>query len=252
MLHTHDCMYIVYGHEIAPTTGTPHLQGFVYYANARQFESIRKIFHPHHIEIAKGDADQNRDYCTKDDKFYERGIKPASQKEKGASQKEAWKSARQNARIGNFDDIADDIYIRYQSSLKRIRLEDGPRPEHLPEASTYGVWVYGPPRHGKTTFVRTKYPLAYLKDQNKWWDQYHGQDEVILEDYDPKGPDMTGFFKRWCDRWVFSCETKGGTIFIRPKLIVVTSNYSIKECFRGVDGIAIAARFQEIDIKTQV
>lgn len=80
------CRYLIYGEEIAPTTNTPHLQGFIIYSTLKSFKQVKKdlslIGNPH-IEIAKGSIEQNVTYCSKDNKFTERGIKPMSSTEKG-------------------------------------------------------------------------------------------------------------------------------------------------------------------------
>lgn len=60
------CDYVVAGREIAPSTGSPHFQGYVHFKNCVKIKKdIRKLgwFKP-----AKGSASQNYDYCTKDDK----------------------------------------------------------------------------------------------------------------------------------------------------------------------------------------
>jgi hypothetical protein len=38
-----------------------------------------------------------------------------------------------------------------------------------------GIWYWGAPGTGKSREARAKYPDAYLKAQNKWWDGYTGQ-----------------------------------------------------------------------------
>ena len=58
------CRYIIYGRETAPETGTPHLQGYVYFNSARPFNAVRKL-RKWHIEKAKGDALQNGEYVKK-------------------------------------------------------------------------------------------------------------------------------------------------------------------------------------------
>lgn len=117
-----DCQYIVFGHEVGEQ-GTPHLQGYVYFTNPRSVVAVRKLF-PWHVEVAKGDADQNRDYCTKDDDFYEKGVKPISNNQKGVNERERFRVARAAAAEGRFADVPDDIYIRYYGAIKRIRQED--------------------------------------------------------------------------------------------------------------------------------
>lgn len=71
-----ECDYIVFGKEVGES-GTPHLQGYVYFANARSLKSVKKINAKMHLEPAKGSSKQNFDYCTKQDKdFFEKGTRP--------------------------------------------------------------------------------------------------------------------------------------------------------------------------------
>lgn len=58
------------GEEVAPTTGTPHLQIFVSFGNARSFNSMKKDFPKCHIEKMRGSLEQNMAYCTKDGNFH--------------------------------------------------------------------------------------------------------------------------------------------------------------------------------------
>ena len=69
------CKYIVYGEEVAPTTGTPHLQGFVVLNHQATLSSVSKKLKGAHIEIMKGTIDHSECYCRKDGIVYERGEK---------------------------------------------------------------------------------------------------------------------------------------------------------------------------------
>lgn len=55
----------VIGKEIGENK-TPHLQGYCYAKNPVCFDVIKKILPKAHIEKAKGNKNQNYDYCTKD------------------------------------------------------------------------------------------------------------------------------------------------------------------------------------------
>lgn len=77
-----DCQYIVYGREVAPTTGTPHLQGYVHFSAGKSVSAARKLVKGH-LTPAKGTAEQNFDYCTKEGKFTERGDRPKSPNDQG-------------------------------------------------------------------------------------------------------------------------------------------------------------------------
>lgn len=83
---------------------------------------------------------------------------------------------------------------------------------------------------GKSRQARERYPDAYIKDANMWWCNYTGQETVIIEDL---GPKLVGAqrMKLWTDHYPFTCEAKGSSLFIRPKRIIVTSNYSIREIY---------------------
>ena len=94
-----------------------------------------------------------------------------------------------------------------------------------------GYWVYGPPGTGKSTQARVCFPDAYLKPCNKWWCGYQGEDNVILDDFDKLHIRLGRHLKIWSDKFSFIAENKGGGIRIRPKNIVVTSNYSIADLF---------------------
>lgn len=64
-LYNMDTRYIIIGRESAPTTGTPHLQGYLYFKNQRTLSSLKKEFPTCHWEIAHADTEYNRKYCKK-------------------------------------------------------------------------------------------------------------------------------------------------------------------------------------------
>lgn len=68
-----DILYIVYGREVAPTTGTPHLQGYVCFASRKRIASVRGLFVGAHVEGARGTPQQCKDYSIKDGDFVEFG-----------------------------------------------------------------------------------------------------------------------------------------------------------------------------------
>lgn len=68
--------YVIAGREIAPTTLTPHLQGFISFAERRTFAFVRALLPSCHLESAKGTPNQNREYCSKSGDFVEHGTLP--------------------------------------------------------------------------------------------------------------------------------------------------------------------------------
>jgi len=216
-----ECVYQSVGRETAPETGTPHLQGYIYFDKNKRLAAVKKLHATAHWEAAKGNVQQNKDYTQKDGNFWEVGDAPEDQR--GADEKERWKRARDVAESGgDFADIPDDIYLRYYRTLKEIRKDFMAK---APDADgVTGVWYWGPPGTGKSRKAREEFPDSYLKMQNKWWDGYQGEESVILDDFDSK--ELGHHLKIWADRYAFIAETKGGAIQIRPKHFVITSNYS--------------------------
>lgn len=249
-----DCKYVVYGKETAPSTGTPHLQGYIVFPTPRSHSSVCKKLFGARVFVAKGSAGANFDYVSKEGSLVERGTRPEDPFKQGETERDRWALARAAAVDGRYSDIPDDLYTRYQNSFKRMRREDGPRPVDLPPTEFYGLWIYGPSGTGKSYMARTEYAPVYLKDINKWWDDYQGEDNVLIDEFSPTAaPFMVQFLKRWADRWTFSAETKGAKIIARPKLIIVTSNYSMDECFSAfpVDLPALQRRFRVIHLTTK-
>ncbi len=91
-------------------------------------------------------------------------------------------------------------------------------------------WHYGATGTGKSRGVRGRYPDAYIKSNNVWWDGYAGEKVVIIEEM---GPKQIGahHMKQWTDHYPFKAESKGSYTSIRPDKFLITSNYSIRECY---------------------
>lgn len=226
--------YYVFGRETAPTTGTPHLQGYVYFKSQKTLSAVIKLRFADHYEQCKGSPASNILYCKKEKNATEWGIPPKTAEEAGQMEKDRWTLALVNARKRKFEEIPPDIYIKYHSSIKRIAAES--QQEIEPLSNVCGYWLYGNAGTGKSTAARTAAPGCYLKPCSKWWDGYEDQEDVLIEDFDKTHSWMAHLLKLWADKFSFPAEVKGGTIVIRPKRIIITSNYSPMEIWGGDTG----------------
>lgn len=219
--------YIVCGKERG-ASGTPHLQGYVAYENKKSFRQMQDVLERAHWESMKGTSEQASIYCKKEGDFFEYGDIPLSQQSKGDKEKERWDLALSAFRQGQFDQVPTDILVRYGKGLEYASQKLNTM---IPLIDTQErmQWYYGGTGTGKSKKAREDNPMAYLKPCNKWWDNYQGQETVIIEDFDKNHNILVHHLKIWADRYPFPAEYKGGSTAIRPKKIIVTSNYHPNE-----------------------
>lgn len=177
--------------------------------------------------------------------------RPLSAQSKGGhATKQKWIDALEHAKRGKFDEIDPHIQIQYFSSLRKIHHESLLKNAEL-NGELENLWYHGPPGTGKSRKARDLYPDSYFKGLNHWWDGYVGEDTVIIDEWEiSTGKYIGHHLKIWSDRYPFKMEVKGSVLPLqRPKRIIITSNYSIDECF-GSDTMLCAAihrRFRSVD-----
>lgn len=253
MLSRITCRYLIYGKEVAPTTNTPHLQGFLVFQEGKTFSSVQRLLVGAHVESARGSSDQCIAYCKKDGEFVERGERPRSSADCGDAERARWVEALGSARTGNFEEIPPDIFIRYYGSICRIRDENIASPESNPR--TCGYWLVGSSGSGKSRGCREKFPDLYPKPLNKWWCGYTEQSTVLLDDVDRSHGQWIGsFLKIWADHYPFIAEKKGRSVPIRPRRVLVTSQYWIADIFGSDTALveALERRFRVIEVASGI
>lgn len=254
------CKYWIIGTEVAPTTGTQHWQGFLYTHNPIRLSTVKTMLvwtvSKAHIEFCKGTPQQNIEYCKKEGSFEEHGDPPMPQSEKGdkgsESQKIKWQCINNAAMQGDFDWISvnhpREFLVHYQN-LKRIK-QDGLKVKDSLPNDLVNEWLWGESGVGKSSKARRENLNLYVKDAaTQWWDMYEGEDVVLIEDVSPFNRSHTDYLKIWSDRYPFKAQYKGGYMQIRPKKIVVTSQYTIDEIWEDQKTRdAMHRRFKEIKV----
>jgi len=94
-LATVSCKYVAYSEEVAPNTGTKHLQGYISFNNPKTLSQARITLLGCHVETMLGSISQNEDYCSKVGELIERGQKPVSNDNKGRAEKLRWQRAKE-------------------------------------------------------------------------------------------------------------------------------------------------------------
>lgn len=81
--------------------GTPHIQGYIYFWNARRKSKVFYLIKRWHVEISKGTPEQNRAYCSKESKLYEFGEIPHQGLAQWEKIEDAMKDPKSNPHLFN-------------------------------------------------------------------------------------------------------------------------------------------------------
>ncbi|AJD07533.1 replication-associated protein [Sewage-associated circular DNA virus-20] len=240
-----DCKYICVGKEIGES-GTPHLQGYICFTQLKSLNQLKGFFPSAHFETKRGTHQQAADYCKKDGDFFEWGTLPVDDcgSAGAAAMDELMGHTIECIRNGDYKGIPNAATHFIKAAEYRV-LKEQQQDRNLATLDTLThQWRWGKAGCGKSKPARDANPDAYLKMCNKWWDGYTGQEVVIIEDFDPDHKCLVHHLKIWADRYAFPAEVKGGKIDIRPKTIIITSNYHPRDIFdREPDLEAIMRRF---------
>lgn len=105
---------MIYGDEVAPTTGTRHYQGYVVFDRMQRLSAMKKIMPPGcHLEPAVGTTAENVVYCSKDGWPIEHGTRPMDRKEVGADYSQKYSDAIASAKAGCLDEVAPGLYLTF-------------------------------------------------------------------------------------------------------------------------------------------
>lgn len=222
--------YIIFGRENAPTTGTPHLQGFVYFFQPKTFDAVKAFFQIDRIHLKRMTYGHTLDiinYCKKDQDFFEKGIPPAQGKRKDIDE------MIDVLRRGVEQRFSFEEVIRHNPLPCFIRNYRGAREYYsalsgsdIPRTSKPTVyWLYGHSGTGKTRWcIRrcrgTRYWIS--SGSLRWFQGYRGQECAILDDLRPEDVSAS-FLLRLLDRYPVEVETKGSSCQWKPEFIYITS-----------------------------
>lgn len=240
---TKRAVYMVVGREIGES-GTPHLQGYIHLKDAITFARFKHYFPSMHIEKAKGNAEQNKTYCSKDQDFFEEGTCP---KASSVASKVSWKAILDAAERGDWDYLKTNHPRVWVTMSEKLISKRVPRSSII-DGETQNEWWYGATGTGKSKLAWEIYgDICYQKMLNKWWDGYDAQPVVIIEEWSPKNEVTASALKIWADRYPFTAQIKGGVLQkIRPLKIIVISNYRLGDCFPDHrDADPLARRFRQ-------
>lgn len=232
-LRDHTQWLLIGGHEKTEEE-QDHWHVIAYFKNPKQNLRTGNT----HWEVVKN-LESAFNYCTKEGITEEVGIRPRiGNMKKDQMLKDSLSLSK--------EEMADKYGMSYLRSERCCdRYKQIKQKKKIIEGELVNEWYCGPPGTGKSMKAFTEHPDAYVKNTNKWWDGYDGQEYVIIDDIDPDtARPLTRYLKIWADRYPFQAEYKGGSAMIQGVKLIVTSNFAPEEIWSGEDLRAIKRRFK--------
>lgn len=225
--------FIGFGREVAPTTGTPHLHVLVCFETPKSRKQILKVVRrAAKVEpvYVKSTPVKFWEYCQKDDKdAWSQGTLPTEERPHLQDQ---YAETLAFARAGDLESIRPSHLLRHLPNILSLSRLARDVKTSLPRDIICGVWIHGPSGTGKTQLALKRFPRLFeVTKTDKWFDGYDStlHDSLLFDDVDESHRHLIPLFNTYCNPAAFAVQVKGGTQWIRPKNIVVTSRLSILE-----------------------
>lgn len=241
--HFHQIFKLFIANKEVGESGTPHLQAYGELKNPTSITGLQSKLIQHqqprwHVEVAKADLNANVRYIKKTKSALDIQIgqlkdTQRSQRVPNASKLQpVIELVRQGTTIKTIALEHPDIYVRSSTGIEKlIHHFTNPR-SHL----TIGYWLWGPTGSGKSRWAFKHFPDAYYKDpETDWWDGYHGQETVIVDDYRPSKSLSFAKILRLVDRYPLMVQVKCAFAQFVSKRIIFTSPLPLLDTFSRCD-----------------
>jgi len=232
--------YLLVSAEDNTEEGQIHRHVLAYFANARR--GLRSQDQTSHWEPVKDMPGAIQYILEKGTPFLEKGERPVNKQNK-----DEWSMFVQECKTRTPQELVDGpyskLYAKYRGFAGEVNRLFNEQP--IIDGELPHEWWWGPPGVGKTRKAWEEHPDLYVKSHNKWWDGYNNEEVVLIDDWGPQMECLSDHLKQWADRYPFPAEVKGSSFTARPGKIIITSNYSIDDCFtREEDRAALRRRFK--------
>ena len=233
--------YLLYGQELAPQSGTPHLQGYVEFSTKRALGGVKLLISQRiHAERASQSALVNIRYCKKtrpgdtpNTVVHEYG-QPRQQNLHG---NDGMDRLNEMLRDGSdLKEIAEEnpsLYCRLHRGIDRFIQVTGSRTRKW---ATKLILYTGPTRCGKSYRAHHFDDATWKYPGINWFDGYFNDDVVLFDDY-RGGKDEVPLGKLFEITDAYPCQvrTKGGHVSWSPRTVIMTSNVSPDAWYPGKD-----------------
>lgn len=227
--------FIIFGKEVCPTTGTPHLQGYVELKDQMRLSGLKKINNRAHWfeRYENATAEDNIVYCSKANDVYRAG-EPKKQGERTDLKKisKAIYEGKMDRESLAIEDPA--VYARYYKAWETcdyLRMRKSER-----RWQTVGLWIGGLPGTGKSHLCfddlcgNVPIEQRYVwQGKNGWWDGYKGQPIIIINDIHTYQIEYDVILNV-VDKWPYNVPIRGKeAVPLLARLVICTSPLKLED-----------------------
>ncbi len=231
-LRTH---YSIVGREVGEE-GTPHLQGFHQTSGGLSFPAFKKKFPSVHVKRVFEDNGCS-EYCSKDGKVC---ISTGEYQEKTPGRRTDLLSVAEMAKSGKsmaeIAELAPAAIVQYPSGIARLcTFFEKPRDRSVAKRC---ICLWGESEVHKTRRIWDHLdalgvtPYVWENGMPTWWDGYHGQKHVIMDEYRAHLP--MSVLLRLMDRYPMRVQFKGGSCQFVADFLYFTSSCHPKDWYKDL------------------
>lgn len=239
--------YIVFGYETAPSTGTPHLQGYIWTARPMTPQQVKRRL-PGTVVLVPGKTkgpDYWLTYCSKEDvnPFHE-GVPPTQAEHEaqcpvGAGKRTDLLDVKRKLDAGSLPEelMEDDAHFgTFAAHGKFFREYSAHKRRRTSFAKPHVTVLYGPTATNKTRYAFESDSIDNIfkwePSMEKWFDGYCGQRTCIFDEF--RGQLPFGQVLSLLDGYPVRVQVKGGSVDFSPKFIFLTSPDHPREWYHNL------------------
>ena len=199
--------------------GTPHLHGLIQFNSRKRLCQVKAILGPRpNLQARAGTVDEAIKYVSKDGDTFQHG--EITKSGHRSDLQEAAQAIESGATPRDINKSNPALFIRHHKGLKRLHEEVINEKQRT--WKPLSLCFVGETELGKTRLAEQFKP-AYIwnPSQEKWFDNYQGEDVLIMEEF--RGQLPLGMLLKILDHGNPSAQTKGGMVKISSSTIILTS-----------------------------
>lgn len=204
---------------------TQHWQGVCGFAKPVKLTAVQKFFGKK-IHVEKQRSDEAIKYVLKEDTRIGDQVIIGDVEKLGQGKRTDLANACDAIKEGGIMKVVREhptVYVKYHRGLEK--LEQKLQEQEMRDMECYIYW--GPSGSGKTHAVYERFKIKNVYNMpdpsDKWFDNYNGQDVLLLDECDKFLPKIQ-YLLKWMDKYPLEVPVKGGHVQAKWTKVVLVGN----------------------------